>query len=252
MIIGGVDEGSVGEQPQAWADTGAYLNALIERKSHPDRRPADTDLLAALIAVRDEGDRFSHTELVGMATVLLLAGHATTSNLIANTMLALLHHRDRLATLTADPSRIVDVVEETLRYDGPTVNPNLRYTTREVRIGDTTIPANEVVILSLAAANRDPRRFAAPDLFDPDRTGEAQHLGFGHGAHYCIGAPLARLEAQVAIPRLLAACPDLALDESQQLRWRIGLPGRALSALPVTFTPSADRLNPPGTAGDTT
>ena len=239
LIIGGVDQASVAEQPRAWADTGAYLTQLIDNKSRADRPAAESDLLAALIAVRDSGDRLSHSELVAMATVLLLAGHATTVNLIANTVLELVRRPEHLAAVREDPDLIEAVIEETLRHDGPVVNPNLRYTRKEVRIGDTTIPANEVVILSIAAADRDPDRFSDPDAFDPARAGGAAHLGFGHGVHYCIGAPLARLESRIAIGRLLAACPDLALAEGEELQWRIGLPGRALLRLPLTFTPRA-------------
>jgi cytochrome P450 len=116
-------------------------------------------------------------------------------------------------------------------------NPMLRFTKREVRIGDTSVPANEVVILSLAGADRDPTRFIDADTFEIRRAGGQAHLAFGHGVHYCIGAPLARLEARIAIPKLLAACPDLALDPAEKLNWRVGLPGRALLRLAVTFTP---------------
>jgi pikromycin synthase len=237
LIIGGIEERTVAEQPRAWAELGAYLSGLIRAKSRPGAAAVQTDLLAALIAVRDGGDRLSDTELLGMATVLLLAGHATTVNLIANAVLTLLRHPDQLAAIRADPSLIDDAVEETLRYEGPVTNPMLRYTRQQTRVGQITVPANEVVILSLAAADRDPDRFTEPDTFDMRRTGQA-HLAFGHGVHYCIGAPLARLEARMAIPDLLADLPDLALDHTEELRWRVGLPGRALHSLPITFTPT--------------
>jgi cytochrome P450 len=173
-----------------------------------------------------------------MATVFLLAGHATTVNLIANGVLSLLRHPDELAAFRADLSLVDGVVEETLRYEGPVVNPTLRFTREEVTIGDTKIPANEVVILSIAGADRDPDAFADPDTFDIRRTLTQPHLAFGHGVHYCIGAPLARLEARVAIQKLFASCPDLSLDETEELTWRVGMPGRALLRLPVTFTSS--------------
>jgi cytochrome P450 len=235
LVVGGIDEGSVGKQPQAFADVGAYLNKLIADKRAASS-PGD-DLLSALIAVRDGTDRLSDTELLGAATVLLLAGHATTVNLITNAVLSLLRHSDQLAALRADPGHIAAVVEEALRFDGPVVNPNMRYTTRPVRFGDIEIPANEVLLLSIASANRDPALCEAPDVFDIHRPDSAGHLSFGHGIHYCIGAAIARLEAQVAIPKLLAHCPDLAVDETEPLRWRIGLPTRGLRHLPVTWRP---------------
>jgi cytochrome P450 len=233
LVVGGIDERSVGRQPQAFADVATYLNKLIA-----DKRAASTpgdDLLSALIAVRDGTDQLSDTELLGAATVLLLAGHGTTVNLITNTVLSLLRHPDQLAALRADPDQVAAVVEEGLRFDGPVVNPNMRCTTRPVRFDDVEIPANEVLLLSIASANRDPALCEAPDVFDIDRPDSSGHLSFGHGIHYCIGAALARLEAQVAIPKLLAHCPDLAVDETEPLRWRIGIPTRGLRNLPVTW-----------------
>lgn len=194
-----------------------------------------------MIAVRDGTDRLSDTELLGAATVLLLAGHATTVNLITNAVLSLLRHPDQLAELRADPGHIGAVVEEALRFDGPVVNPNMRYTKRPVRFGDVEIPANEVLLLSIASANRDPALCEAPDVFDIHRPDSAGHLSFGHGIHYCIGAAIARLEAQVAISKLLAHCPDLAVDENEPLQWRIGLPTRGLRRLPVTWRPRRSR-----------
>jgi cytochrome P450 len=199
LTIGGVDEKTVERQPQAYAELSAYLNELIERKSR-QRDFARTDLLGALIALRDEGDgdRLTHEELFGTASVLLLAGHGTTVNLIGNGMLMLLRHPDQLAALRADASLVDRAVEEFLRYEGPLANPALRYTRDALLIGGTSIPANEVLLLSLPSANRDPRQFAAPDVFDVHRTDHQAHLAFGHGIHYCIGAPPARLEARIA------------------------------------------------------
>jgi cytochrome P450 len=237
LTIGGVQQGPAGEQPRAWAEISAYLTDLIDRKARAGAT-GDGDLLDALIAVRDGGDRLSHTELLGMATVLLLAGYATTVNLIADTVLTLLRHPDALASVRAEPRLADAAVEETLRYDGPVACPMLRYTSAPVRIGGTLIPANEVVVVSLASANRDERRFARPDRFDLDRAGGPGHLGFGHGVHYCVGAPLARLEARIALTGLLDACPDLALDDREPLPWRISFTTRGVTALPVTFTPT--------------
>jgi cytochrome P450 len=110
-------------------------------------------------------------------------------------------------------------------------------------IGGTSVPANEVLLLSLASANRDPSQFAAPDVFDLHRTDHQGHVAFGHGIHYCIGAPLARLEARIAFPKLLASCADIALDKAAEPQWRVGLPSRGVTSLPVTFTP-VDTLGP--------
>ena len=238
LVVGGMDEKSPGQQPQVFAEMSAYLNDLIDVKSARRGDARETDLLAALIAVRDAGDRLSHQELLGTATVLLLAGHSTTVNLISNGMLALLRRPDQLAALRADPSQVDGAVEEFLRYDGPAANPSLRFTTQPTRVGDVAIPANEVVLLSLASANRDPGQFGEPDVLDIRRADHHAHLAFGHGMHYCLGAPLARLEARVAIPKLLATCPHIAVDETAELRWRVGVPARGLHELPVTFTPA--------------
>jgi cytochrome P450 len=237
LIIGGLDEKTVEQQPQAYAEVSAYLNELIGRKSRQKEDFAKTDLLGALIALRDEGDRLTHEELFGTATNLLLAGHGTTVNLIGNGMLTLLRHPDQLAALRADTSLVDRAIEEFLRYDGPLTNPALRYTKEAVVIGGTSVPANEVLLLSLPSANRDPRQFAAPDVFDVHRTDHQGHLAFGHGIHYCIGAPLARLETRIAFPKLLASCPDIALDKTAEPQWRVGLPSRGVTSLPVTFTP---------------
>jgi cytochrome P450 len=238
LIVIGAEEHTAAEQPRAWAELGSYLTDLIEHKARSGGQIAETDLLGALISVRDGTDRLSNTELLGMATVLLLGGFGTTLNLIANAVLTLHRHPDQLAALNADPALVDSLIEETLRYEGPIAIPSLRYTRQPVRIGDTTIPANEVVLLSLASANRDPDRYHDPDNFDLSRARGQGHLGFGHGIHYCIGAPLARLEARIAIPKLLAACPDLAIDHTEEIRWRVTLLSRALVRLPVTFTPT--------------
>ena len=237
LIIGGLDEDSLRRQPEAFAELHAYLNELIARKAR-QRSPAGaaTDLLDALIALRDEGDRLSHDELVGTATVLLLAGHATTANLIGNGVLALLRHPDQLALLRAQPALLDGAIEEFLRYDPPSSQTALRYTRDAVELGGARIPAGEVLILCLAAANRDPARFVAPDQLDIRRIDQA-HLAFGHGVHHCIGAALARVMARVALPILLDACPDLALDPEAALRWRLGPPSRGLMRFPVVFTP---------------
>ncbi|MFF8956544.1 cytochrome P450 [Streptomyces sp. NPDC014894] len=210
-----------------------YLAALIEDK----RRTADDDLLAALVRTMDEdGDRLSPEEMLGMAFLLLVAGHETTVNLIANGTCALLRHPEQLAALRADPGLIDDAVEEMLRYDGPSHSTAHRFASEDVEIGGTVIPAGEPVLVLLASANRDAERFTAPDSFDIRRDARG-HLGFSHGVHHCLGAPLARLEAGVALRALLERCRGLALDtDPDTLAWRPSLM-RGLLRLPVRCAP---------------
>ncbi|WP_051723268.1 cytochrome P450 [Streptomyces albus] len=207
-----------------------YLAGLIEEKR---RHPGD-DLLSGLIRTTDEdGDRLAPDELVGMAFLLLVAGHETTVNLITNAVHALFRHPDRLAELRAELSLTEQVVEETLRWDGPVENSTFRFAREAVGIGGVTIPAGEGVVISLASADRDPARFPDADRFDPGRRAGG-HLAFGHGIHYCLGAPLARMEGQIAIRRLLERFPDLAPDlPASDLPWIPGLLIRGLRRLPV-------------------
>ncbi|MFP8884085.1 cytochrome P450 family protein [Streptomyces mangrovi] len=211
----------------------AYLTELLEEK----RRQPGEDLLSALLHTADEdGDRLSAEELLGMAWLLLIAGHETTVNLIANGTLALLTHPDQLALLRSDPSLTEGAVEEMLRYDSPVETPTYRFTTEPVEIGGTVIPGGgELVLAVLADANRDPVRFADPGRFDVRRESRG-HLAFGHGIHHCLGAPLARLEGRVAVRALLDRCPDLALDiHPAAVSWRQGMLIRGPHRLPVRF-----------------
>ncbi|HEV2781326.1 MAG TPA: cytochrome P450 [Actinophytocola sp.] len=217
----------ISEAIQAMA---AYLFTLIGNKR---AEPAD-DMLTALIHVRDEADdRLTELELVSMAFLLLVAGHETTVNLIANGVLSLLRNPDQLAALRADPTLLPGAVEEFLRYESPVKDATLRYTTAPIRVGGVDIPAGEFLLVSLSAANRDGDRFADPDRLDVTRDASG-HLAFGHGVHFCLGAPLARLEGQIAIGRLLGRFPDLALaTDPAALRWRNSTLLRGLEHLPV-------------------
>jgi cytochrome P450 len=207
----------------------AYLTALVAAKR---TAPAD-DLLSELVQVSDEGDRLSPDEVVSMAFLLLLAGHETTVNLIANSVLTLLHHPDQLTALRSDPSLLPNAVEEFLRFEGPINIATLRYTTEPVRVGDTEIPAGEFVMVSLLAANRDGDRFPEPDRPDITRSAGG-HLAFGHGIHYCLGAPLARLEAEIALGRLIGRFPTLELgSEPATLEWTVSTLIHGLDTLPV-------------------
>ncbi|MFD7662085.1 cytochrome P450 [Streptomyces sp. NPDC059788] len=213
-------------------DMAAYLDVLIEAK----RQSPGEDLLSALVRTSDEdGDQLSRQELVGMAFLLLVAGHETTVNLIANGTRALLQHPEQLSALRADFSLLDNAVEEMLRYDGPVENATFRFAAEPVEIGGTVIPAGEVVVVSLAAAGRDAERFTAPDTFDITRETRG-HIAFGHGIHFCLGAPLARMEGRIAVRTLLERCPDLALDvENEALTWRPGMTIRGPHHLPVRW-----------------
>ncbi|MER7399201.1 cytochrome P450 [Streptomyces sp. NPDC000151] len=212
------------------AEITRYLEQLIQDK----RREPGPDLFSVLIRTTDEdGDRLSGEELVGMAFLLLVAGHETTVGLIANGILALLRHPDQLAALRADFGLLDNAVEEMLRYDGPVETSTWRFAAEPVEIGGTLLPAGDVVVVALASAAREPGRFDAPDRFDITRETRG-HLAFGHGIHYCVGAPLARMEGRIAVRTLLERCPELALDaDPATLRWRPGMLMRGPLALPV-------------------
>ncbi|MFB6619422.1 cytochrome P450 [Streptomyces sp. NPDC085524] len=221
--------------PRAMEEMTAYLFELVAAKAE---KPGD-DLLSALIRTRDEdGDQLAPDELIGMAFLLLVAGHETTVNLIGNGVRALLEHPDQLAALRADPDGLIDgAVEEMLRYDGPVQHATYRFARTDLEIGSTPIEAGSSVLVALAAADRDPARFdePGPDVFDIRRTGQS-HLAFGHGIHFCLGAPLARMEGRIAIRSLLERFPDLAEDpEAGPRAWLPGTLMRGVSRLPLRW-----------------
>ncbi|MER5920375.1 cytochrome P450 family protein [Streptomyces mirabilis] len=212
----------------------AMLGFLTQLLADKRKKPAD-DLLCDLIAVRDEGDRLSEDELMSLAFLILFAGYENTVQLIGNAILGLLTHPDQLAALRANPERFPNAVEEFARHEGPALLAIRRFPVEDVTIGAVTVPAGETVLLSLAAANRDPARFPDPERLDLDRDASG-HLALGRGIHYCVGAPLARLETEIAVSALLERLPDLALDaDPAELRWRPSLRARGLLALPVTY-----------------
>ncbi|MFG3259769.1 cytochrome P450 [Streptomyces sp. NPDC048172] len=206
-----------------------YLDALIAEKQ---RAPGE-DLISALVRARDDGDRLDEGELRAMVFVLLVGGHETMVNLIGNGTLALLRNPDQLAALRADPGGLPAAIEEFLRYDGPVNFATFRFTTEDVTLGGTTVPEGEFVVIALLSANRDGQRFPDPHALDLGRT-TAGHLAFGHGVHYCVGAHLARAQAEIAFERLLGRFPDLALAvPPADLSWRHSTLMRGLEALPV-------------------
>ncbi|OBB12910.1 cytochrome [Mycolicibacterium setense] len=183
-----------------------YMRGLVGRT----RQDPGEDILGML--VRDHGAELSDDELVGIAGLLLLAGHETTSNMLGLGVLALLRHPEQLAAVRDDPDAVGPAVEELLRWLSIVQNAIPRFTTSEVEVAGVRIPAGELVFASLPAGNRDPDFIASPDVLDISR-GAPGHLAFGHGVHHCLGAPLARMEMRIAFPALLRRFPSLALAE---------------------------------------
>ncbi|OKK16707.1 cytochrome [Streptomyces sp. CB00455] len=215
-----------------------YLGELIHRK----RDDLGNDLISDLIRASDHGDHLTEAEATAMAFILLFAGFETTVNLIGNGVHSLFANPDQRALLQAslaagERGLLETGVEELLRYDGPVELATWRFATEPLTLGGRSVAAGDPVLVVLAAADRDPERFAEPDTLDLSRT-DNQHLGYGHGIHYCLGAPLARLEGQTALATLLTRLPDLELAVPPgDLRWRGGLIMRGLRTLPVHFTP---------------
>ena len=206
-----------------------YFTKLVDAKR---KEPAD-DLLSALITARDEGDSLDERELMAMLFLLLVAGHETTTNLIASGTLALLTHPAELARLQADPSLLPGAVEELLRFVNPVNHATERFTLEPTEIAGVTIPAREWIVCATSSANHDPARFTEPGRLDLSRDAGG-HLAFGHGIHFCLGAPLARLEGEIAFGALLARFPDLSLAvPASSLRWRPSSLIHGLESLPV-------------------
>ncbi|TWF93689.1 cytochrome P450 family protein [Saccharopolyspora dendranthemae] len=215
-------------EADSWRLLHEFLGDLVRSKRE---QPAD-DLLSGLVRARDEQDRLSERELVTTSFLLLFAGHETTVNLIGNGTWALLRNPRQWARLRDHPDEVVGVVEEMLRYDGPVGLATLRYASEPLSIAGVPIVEGDFVHVAIDAANRDPQRFAEPEVFAPDGDSSG-HIAFGHGIHHCLGAPLARLEAEIAFTRLVERFPDLRLAEPEPDR----VPGfrfRGFSALPVT------------------
>ena len=228
------------EHARAVAAAAAVIAVLDELVAAKRRAPAD-DLVSALIVARDGDERLSEQELRSTIFQLVIAGHDTTTNLIGNGVVALHRHPDQLAAVLADPARIVPAVEEVMRFDPPAHHATFRYALEDLEVGGVTIPAGSQVLVGLAAANRDPARFAAPDDLDVDRP-DQRHIAFGHGIHHCLGARLARLEAREALGSLLRRFPRLRIAvPDDELRWSHGdgVVLRGLAELPVVPGPEA-------------
>jgi cytochrome P450 len=205
-----------------------YFRELIARRRASPR----ADMLSALIAAEEAGDKLSENELLATCILLLIAGHETTVNLIGNGTLALLRHPDQLRRLRDNPALIGSAVEEVLRYDGP-VQRTARIPSEDVVIGGQTIGKGEMVMPFIGAADRDPAQFPEPDRLDITRT-DNRHIAFGWGIHFCLGAPLARVEGQIAINTLVQRLPKLELATAAP-EFRQSLTLRGLKSLPVSF-----------------
>jgi cytochrome P450 len=226
---------SGGESPACIAkleEFRAYLDLLIEHK----RRDPRDDLISHLVQAEEGGVHLSEEEMVSMLALLIFAGHETTVNLIGNGMLALLTHPAQLEKLRQDPSLMTNALEEMLRYCGPAIGASPRYASEDIEVGGQLIRKGDAVLVSLAAANRDQAWFKQCETFDITRSDEGRHMAFGYGIHYCLGAPLARLEGHIAITTLLKRLPNLRLAvPPETLRWRGNPHLRGLCSLPVTF-----------------
>ncbi|MGD9705050.1 MAG: cytochrome P450 [Acidimicrobiia bacterium] len=220
------DEAGIAAADEAGRQMGHYVSEVIEQRR---RHPGD-DLLSALIAAEESGDRLSFAELRAFVTLLYVAGHETTVNLIGNGTLALLRNRDQLARWRDDPSIGTKAVDELLRFDGP-VQLTVRVPIVPVRFGDVEVEPGTVVMALLGAANHDPAMFADPHELHLDRPNAGRHLAFSAGIHYCLGASLARLEADVAIGSLVRRFPTLELLEEPS--WRDRLTIRGVDRLPL-------------------
>jgi cytochrome P450 len=230
-----IDYGKPEESERVTRELAAYFTGLIAAK----RAEPGNDLLSGLVRVRDAADEegagkgLTSTELLSTVFQLVMAGFDTTANLIASGTLALLTHPEEMTRLREDPSLLPAAVEELLRFTNPVNHATDRFTSEDVPIGDVVIPAGEWVIIATSSANRDPAQFPGPDQLDLARD-TSGHVAFGYGIHYCLGAPLARMEAEVALGAVLARCPRLSLAVSpEELRWRPASLMNGHDSLPV-------------------
>jgi cytochrome P450 len=218
-------------QRRAQESLADYFRGVIAEKR---ARPAD-DLISALIAAEVDGRVLTESELLGFCALLLVAGHETTTNLIGNGFLCLLEHPEQMERLRADPALMPSAVEEMLRYSSP-VQAIVRRAAQDVTVGGRLLPAGAGVVPWLGAANRDEQAFPDPERFDVGRTPNRQ-LAFGYGTHFCLGAPLARLEGRIVLDAMLRRLGEPELDPETHLEWSPGFI-RGLRRLPVRFRPA--------------
>jgi cytochrome P450 len=225
--LGRQDPG-VAEQIRAF---GEYIVQLVADKR---QHPAD-DLISQLVAIEEEGDRLDEAELISMISLLIFAGHETTSNLIATGTLMLLDHPKQLEKLKTDLNLVPAAVEELLRFNGPATIAGPRFATEDIELAGQQIKKGDMVIPILKSTNRDEIQFTDPEELDITRTIK-RHLAFGHGIHMCLGAPLARVEGDVAFSTLLRRMPNLRLSVPREnVSWHFTLSSQGLTSLPVSF-----------------
>ncbi|OXM72682.1 MULTISPECIES: cytochrome P450 [Amycolatopsis] len=222
--------------PEEVADCAGKMHAYLEGLIAQRRAEPRDDLLSGLVAARDNEDRLSEEELVRLAMALLIAGHETTASQIPNFVYTLLTHPDQLAMLRADLSLVPKAVEELMRFVPLGIGAGIaRYATEDIELGGVLVRAGEAVLPALASANRDESVFPDADVLDLRRE-DTSHIGFGHGVHHCLGAPLARMELQVALDTLLRRLPDLRLADGESgVDWKEGLSTRGPERLLVTW-----------------
>ena len=212
----------------------AYLDELFASR----RTTPTDDLVSALVRAEDEGDHLSENELYSMVVLLIVAGHETTVSLIANAVLALLSNPEQLAALRADRALMPSAVEELLRYDSPVERTITRWVTADVELGGRTLARGDLVVAVVGSANRDADQFPDPATLDFRREPAGRHVGFGRGPHYCLGAPLARIETEIALATLLERLPNLRLAIAEEdLYWRPIPIFRSLASLPLEWDP---------------
>jgi cytochrome P450 len=229
----------MGEASQrAAVEAGQQMTALFTELVERKRVKPGNDLISALTRASDDEERLTEAEVVQTAILLVVAGHETTVNLIGSGAEWLLRDHETRRRLVADLSLMPQAVEELLRLTSPLTVATVRYTAEPITFGSVTVPANEILLVSLSGANRDPARFERPDEFELGRG--AGHLAFGHGIHHCIGAPLARLEGEIALRQLLSRFPGYvgAVPSDQLERRRAYMVSSGFRALPVVLDPA--------------
>ncbi|GAB6930486.1 cytochrome P450 [Paenibacillus sp. JCM 10914] len=210
----------------------AYLNEWFDKVR---KEPGD-DMISKLVIAEEEGERLSEQELYGVVTLMIIAGHETTVNLIGNGLLALLEHPEQRTLLQEQPELIHGAIEEMLRYNGPVEFSTSRWAAEDLEFRGVNMNKGDLVVIALNSANRDPKQFDDPDLFDITRD-KSMHLAFGKGIHLCLGAPLARMEGEIAINTLLRRYPELELHSSvDRLEWRPGMIVRGVKEIPLSLS----------------
>ena len=230
-----VFEGLKGTNPDKVAVASLEFIMYFHEMFDARRAEPRDDLITGLVQVEEDGEKLDQQELISMVFLLLVAGHETTVNLIGNGTLALLQHPDQVEKLRNNPDLIKTAIEEMLRYNGPVGSSTMRWALEDLELFGQPIKTGEMVLASLLAANRDPEQFENPDTFDITRTPN-RHIAFGSGIHYCLGAPLARMEGAIAINALLRRLPDLQLAVPvDDIKWNESLLLHGMQALPVKF-----------------